>query len=241
MTRSAPWQVEVLLPTLRFVYSLADDGFEVLSEHRSPEAFAAYAELRRRRPVTAMMTFPNTVLVRGPQTGIVDPGGDLQNEPLLRALEVRGIAVDDLDFVALTHAHDDHAAALTQLPQVPLVVHEHETEAANWPPPGVGRRELRLLRGSRGQLAPGLEWALTSGHTAGSISLAVTTADGVVVLCGDTIGPQRQAFEAGRPDGPAAAEIARSWEIIRGWRPTTIIAGHVPPFAPSAGADSRAC
>jgi hypothetical protein len=34
------------------------------------------------------------------------------------------------------------------------------------------------------------------------------------------------------PVGPAAAELLRSWQRIRAWRPAHIIAGHLPPFAP---------
>ena len=52
------------------------------------------------------------------------------------------------------------------------------------------------------------------------------------MLCGDTIGPTRAAFDAMAPDGPDGPELLASWRRIREWRPVRIIAGHLPPFAP---------
>ena len=92
---------------------------------------------------------------------------------------------------------------------------------------------LTPLRGEGGVLADGIEWARTPGHCDGHISLRVETADGPVVLCGDTIGPGRAAFDAMEPGpGPASADLLASWTRIRAWRPVRVIAGHIPPFAP---------
>ena len=64
----AAWELDILIPTARFVFSVEDGAVDVLPEHRSPEAFVAYRRLRDRRPVVGMTTFPNTVLLRGPLT-----------------------------------------------------------------------------------------------------------------------------------------------------------------------------
>ena len=103
------YQLDILIPTARFVFSVEGDAVDVLPEHRSPEAFVEYRALRERRPVVGMTTFPNTVLLRGPRTIVVDPGLPLQNDPVLRALEARGLSAADVDLVVLTHAHLDHA------------------------------------------------------------------------------------------------------------------------------------
>ena len=115
-----------------------------------------------------------------------------------------------------------------------MAVHERETRAPYWPLVGglLDQLALELLQGEAGELADGVEWARTPGHSDGHISLCVTTASGPVVLCGDTIGPGRAEFDAMEPKGPSAAELLASWELIRAWRPTRIIAGHLPPFAP---------
>jgi glyoxylase-like metal-dependent hydrolase (beta-lactamase superfamily II) len=230
---SATCRVDILIPTARFVFSVEGDAVDVLPEHRSPEAFVAYRALRGERPVVGMTTFPNTVLLRGEKTIVVDPGLPLQNEPVVRALAVRGLGPADVDLVVLTHAHLDHAGACADL-MAPVIVHELEARAPHWLLVGglLEALPLDLLSGEAGELAPGVCWARTPGHCDGHISLCVTTSDGPVVLCGDTIGPGRDEFAAMAPSGPAAEDLLRSWQRIRAWRPVRVIAGHLAPFAP---------
>jgi glyoxylase-like metal-dependent hydrolase (beta-lactamase superfamily II) len=230
---TVPYEVDVLIPTARFVFGVSDGRVDVLPEFRSPEAFVEYRRLRDERLVVGMTTFPNTVLLRGGQTVVVDPGLPLQNEPVVRALEQRGLAPSDVDLVVLTHAHLDHAGACAELP-VTVAVHELETKAAHWALVGglLERLPLQRLEGEGGELAPGLTWARTPGHCDGHISLNVETAQGPVVLCGDTVGPGWAEFDAMAPGGPAAAQLLASWRLLRAWRPALLIAGHLPPFVP---------
>jgi len=227
------YEVDLLIPTARFVFSVEGDRVEVSSEHRSPEAFAEYRRLREERPLVGMTTFPNTVLLRGPRTIVVDPGLPLQNEPLIRALAQRGLEAADVDLVVLTHAHLDHAGACADLRR-PVVVHERETLAPYWPLVGGLLDPLvqERLEGDAGEIVAGVEWVRTPGHCEGHVSLKVSTTTGLVVLCGDTIGPGRAEFDAMEPSGPALAELLASWTSIRAWRPALIIAGHLPPFVP---------
>jgi len=228
------YTVDVLIPTARFAFSVEHGAVEVLAEHRSPEAYVAYRRLRAEKPVVGMTTFPNTVLLRGDKTILVDPGLQLQNEPVLKALAALGVALRDVDMVALTHAHDDHACACVDLP-LPVVLHELEIGAPHWPVVAgiLGARELRPLGGREGELAPGVRWALTPGHTPGGLTFAVDTAEGVAVLCGDNVGPGRERFDAMEPEpGPEAADLLASWRCIRAFTPSLVIAGHLPPFVP---------
>jgi glyoxylase-like metal-dependent hydrolase (beta-lactamase superfamily II) len=229
----AMYTVDILIPTARFVFSVEDGRTDVLPEFRSPEAFVDYRRLRDERPVVGMTTFPNTVLLRGERTIVVDPGLPLQNEPVVRALEARGLSRAEVDLVVLTHAHLDHAGACVDV-RAPVVVHELEAGSPSWVYVG-GLLELlplECLSGEDGELAPGVEWARTPGHCDGHLSLKVDTAEGPVVLCGDTIGPGRAEFDAMTPGGPAAAELLASWRRIRAWGPAQVIAGHLAPFAP---------
>jgi glyoxylase-like metal-dependent hydrolase (beta-lactamase superfamily II) len=92
---------------------------------------------------------------------------------------------------------------------------------------------LRLLRGEEGEVAPGVRWARTPGHTAGGVTYAVDTRDGVVVLCGDVVGPGRERFDAMEPEpGPDAADLLAAWQRIRSFEPALVVAGHLPPFVP---------
>jgi len=233
---SAPvYDVDVLLPTARFAFWVDGGRVEVAPDHRSPEGFVAYEALAAERQVVGMTTFPNTVLLRGPQTILVDPGIHLQNEPVIKALAVRGLGVGDLDFIALTHAHWDHAGACADVPG-PVVMHELELDD-----PGramvaglLPLERLRLLSGDAGELTAGVTWARTPGHTQGSVCFKVETAAGLVVLTGDTIGPLRDDFErvvAGTDAGPDPV-LAASWRSIASWGAVTLIPGHVPPFTP---------
>jgi glyoxylase-like metal-dependent hydrolase (beta-lactamase superfamily II) len=230
------YKLDVLVPTARFVFVIEGGRIEVLPEYRSPQAWLEYGRLRAERPVVGMTTIPNTVLLRGPRTVLVDPGPRLQNEPVVRALEQAGLSPRDLDVIALTHAHDDHAGALLDFPSdLPVALHERETAEPHWQiVRGVlEQRPLRLLEGEAGELVEGVRWALTPGHTAGSVAYAVFTARGTAVLCGDTIGPQREPFLAMRPgEGDEGHRSLASWRRIHELGPDLIVPGHVPPFAP---------
>ena len=227
------YKVDLLLPTARFAFAVEDGRVEVVPEHRSPEAFRLYSQLKRDHDVVGMMTFPNSVLLRGPRTILVDPGLDLQNAPLVQALALLGLGVADIDLIALTHAHDDHAGACAGLP-LPVAVHERELGDPAWPSVSgfLDGRSLLKLSGERGELAPGVSWVLTPGHSLGSVCYLVETGDGAVVLVGDTIGPLREPFDAMTPtdDSSSGDHLLTAWQTIRDLRPCRVIAGHLPPF-----------
>jgi N-acyl homoserine lactone hydrolase len=231
------YSVDVLLPTARFAFWVDGDRVEVVPEHRSPEGYVIYEELAAERQVVGMTTFPNTVLLRGPKTILVDPGIHLQNQPVIKALAAHGLGVGDLDFIALTHAHLDHAGACADVPG-PVVLHELELDDPDRPMVAglLPRERLRLLSGDEGELAAGITWVRTPGHTEGGVCYRVETGGGLVVLTGDTIGPQREDYErvaAGVGAGPDPV-LSASWRAIASWGAALLIPGHVPPFSPSS-------
>ncbi len=179
-----------------------------------------------------MVTWPNTVLLRGPQTVVVDPGLDLQGPPLLLALERLGLGAGDVDLIVNTHHHGDHTQANRYFPDRPVAVHRLECEryGQEWlgaePPP------LRLLDGDEGEVVPGLRFLLTPGHTDGSVSLVVDSQDGRLILAGDTVGPLPRYFEQMElPAGfPGRTDLLRSWRRIREWAPALLVPGHNPPL-----------
>jgi len=227
------YKVDLLLPTARFAFAVEGGRVEVVPEHRSPEAFRLYSQLKRDHDVVGMTTFPNSVLLRGPRTILVDPGLDLQNAPVIRALALLGLGVADIDLIALTHAHGDHAGACAGLP-LPVAVHERELGDPGWPSVSgfLDHRSILELSGERGELAPGVTWVLTPGHSEGSVCYLVETDDGPVALVGDTIGPLREPFDAMTPadDSSSGDHLLAAWQTIRDLRPRRVIAGHLPPF-----------
>jgi glyoxylase-like metal-dependent hydrolase (beta-lactamase superfamily II) len=226
------YTLDVLIPTARFAFAVKGDRIDVLPEHRSPEAYVAYQDLKAREPVAGMTTFPNSLLLRGPMTIVVDPGLHLQNEPVVRALAARGLAPADVDLIALTHAHLDHAGACADL-RAPVTVHSVECEEPYWAAvAGTLAGRLQLLEGDEGELAPGVAFVRTPGHSRGSVTYFVETNEGLAAICGDTIGPLRGDFDAMRaPAEPEGAQLLASWQSIRARRPALIVPGHVPPFA----------
>lgn len=207
---------------------------DVVPEHRSPEGFVAYQELKRTHGIVGMTTFPNSVLLRGAATILVDPGMHLQNEPVVHALAARGVIPADVDLIALTHAHLDHAGACAGFAR-PVAVHELELREPHWAMVRgiLEGRHLHLLEGDEGELVPGVTWVRTPGHSYGSVCYRVETDEGLVVLAGDTIGPLKEFFDEMRlPDGwEDGEELLQAWALIRSWRPARVIAGHLPPFS----------
>ena len=181
-----------------------------------------------------MTTFPNTVLLRGPRTIVVDPGLPLQNDPALRALEARGLSPADVDLVVLTHAHLDHAGGCASVP-APVAVHELETASAYWPLVGgllellplelLDRRRRRAGAGRRvGAHAGALRRAHQPRRRDGRRA-------GRAVRRHHRPGPGRVRRHGARPARRPTTLLA-SWRRIRAWDPALIIAGHLPPFAP---------
>jgi glyoxylase-like metal-dependent hydrolase (beta-lactamase superfamily II) len=240
------YTVEILIPTARLAFAVRDGHVQFMPEHQPPEAYRAYQAFSRQHEVVGMTTFPNTVLLRGASTILVDPGIHFQGEPVLAALAARGLSPADLDLVALTHAHLDHAGAVGDVVppaqagagRPPVAVHAAETHEPHWAAvEGVlTARDLRLLQGEEGELADGITWVRTRGHTEGGVCFRVPTAEGMVVLSGDVIGPLVEDFAALRlpADEPEPEALLRSWRLIRSWQPVRIIPGHLPPLEAAA-------
>ncbi len=181
-----------------------------------------------------MTTFPNTVLLRGPRTILVDPGLHLQNAPVLRALEARGLSPADVDQVVLTHAHLDHAGACADV-LVPVTVHGSRRGRPYWPLVGgvLELLPLSLLEGEEGELAPGLRWALTPGHCDGShqpVRRDRGGAAGAVRRHHRPVPDGVRRHGAGRPGRPRSCSPHGGASAPGD--PARIIAGHLPPFAP---------
>ena len=219
------------MPTHRIVLALR--GGEVV-EVRAPSTagtFGAYRGLPDA--VHGMIAWPNTVLLTGPQTVVVDPGYATQGDMLEGALRARGLSPDDVPTALATHLHSDHVSALPQLGAVDLHVHEIEL-ATPHARAGRGFRDRateRPLSGDAGEVLPGVRWILTPGHTDGHVVFLVDTADGVVAIAGDTLGPDPGWFERMEPpqDLPRRDDHLAAYRAVRAAAPRVVIPGHNPP------------
>ncbi len=189
--------------------------------------------------VHGMIAWPNTVLLTGPETVVVDPGYQTQGDMLAGALAARGLSPDDVRTVLATHLHSDHVSALPQLGEVELVVHEAEL-ATPHAAAGRGWRDRateRPLTGVSGEALPGVRWIHTPGHTDGHVAYLVETEAGLVAIAGDTPGPDPSWFAEGRlpDDHPRRDEHLAAFRAIRESGATVMIPGHNPPQAVAAG------
>ena len=237
-----PWRAEVLIPAHRLVLALLDGEMVEVRGSTSAGTFRAYRGLPDA--VHGMIAWPNTVLLTGPQTIVVDPGYQTQGDMLAGALASRGVPADEVRTVVMTHLHSDHLSAVAQLGEVDLHVHEAELET---PHARVQRGLLERVRvrpfaGDAGELAPGLRWVHTPGHTPGHVAVLVDTAAGMVAIAGDTLGPDPGFFERMElPEGfPDREAHLAAFRRLRELRPALVIPGHNPPVAmPAGGADGR--
>lgn len=65
--------------------------------------------------------------------GVVEPGQDIAKQ-----LEAAGYALDDIDYLVMTHMHLDHAAFMDSFPNSTVVVRRSELEIALDPPASEG-------------------------------------------------------------------------------------------------------
>lgn len=156
----------------------------------------------------------NAYLVVGDRPILVDTGSPGDFDRIQRSLGEHGVTLDDLALVALTHGHADHAGTAARLAveySVPIAAHPADGSLlaageARYRPQNV---EARLIRrflptafdpvDSDVELADGFDLTPygvdgrvieTPGHTAGSVSVILTTGTAIVgdLLMGGYLG-----------------------------------------------------
>ena len=213
------------------MFAVREVGVIELRGATTEGTFSAYRELPESVP--GMIAWPNTVLLTGPETVIVDPGYQTQGDMLEGALRFRGLGPDDVRTVVMTHLHPDHVTALPQLGSVDLHVHERELSEP-YAERLRGARDAAMvhtLRGDAGEIAPGLRWIHTPGHTPGHVSVVVDTDEGTAVIAGDTLGPEPSWFATMDlpSDFPEREAHLAAFARIRAEAPALVIPGHTVP------------
>jgi hydroxyacylglutathione hydrolase len=226
---------DILLPAHRTVFAV-DDGVVVefdLPGDVPADRFARYQALKADHPVHGMVAWPNTVLLRGPRTVLIDPGLIIQGPPLLLALSRLGLDPGDIDLVVNTHHHVDHTHANAYFSGTEVVLHRLEYELyrdgyrLGFEPP-----RLRLVDGDEGEIAEDLRFLRTPGHTEGSVCVIASVTEGLLVVAGDTVGPLPVYFEQMElpPHFPGREALLQSWTRLRALAPDVVIPGHNPPM-----------
>jgi N-acyl homoserine lactone hydrolase len=226
--------VHLLIPAQRYVFALDGDKAVPAPAGSSADGFRAYKRIQADGGTAGMVAFPNTLLVRGEEDYLVDPGLIMQGAPLFGALADLGVDAEEVGRVILTHLHFDHAEGLVAWPGRTAYVHRLETEApyAGIVAPQLEAVDLHVLEGEEGEIEPGIRWIRTPGHSDGLITLLVETDQGLVAIASDCVGPLPEYFD--RMDlpedfGPEREELLAQWRRIRELRPAVVVPGHNPP------------
>jgi glyoxylase-like metal-dependent hydrolase (beta-lactamase superfamily II) len=200
----------------------------------------------------------NAFLIRGTRPVLVDTGLPGSAPKILSALQQEGYKPWELALIIITHAHLDHtgsAAALAGATGAPVLVHAAEagylSSGASAPvvPATLTGRFLRMMIGKHTPApelgvtpviridapyrldAYGIDGAIipTPGHTAGSVSVILTSGE---CIAGDLV---TGLFPPGRARLPVFAEdkaLAReSIRALLNHHPATVYAGHGGPFS----------
>jgi N-acyl homoserine lactone hydrolase len=152
------------------------------------------------------------------------------------ALAEAGIRIEDVTAVANCHLHADHSGQNSAFPDVPIYVQAAEWELAHTTDHTIlewidfPNARYVPLTGDHEPFA-GFRIVATPGHTRGHQSLAVETADGLVVLAGQAVYTVDEW--AGTPDelegrasAPDHAAYDDSLYRLRGLNPERVLFGH---------------
>jgi glyoxylase-like metal-dependent hydrolase (beta-lactamase superfamily II) len=152
------------------------------------------------------------------------------------ALGEAGISLDDVTAVANCHLHADHSGQNQEFPDRPIYVQATEWELAHT----TDHTILEWIDFPNASYVPltgdhqpfdGFRIVATPGHTRGHQSLAVETADGLVVLAGQAVYTVEEwagtpdEFE-GRSSAPDQAAYDESLERLRELEPEQVFFGH---------------
>lgn len=228
--------VELLFPERRFVFELGAGTATLQEAADSPAGFARYKEIQLAGEAAAMLVIPNACLIRAARDYVVDPGVPMQGAPYSAALGIHGVDPFKVQDVILTHMHFDHVGGLFEFPGRRVYVHEIELDQpyAKFASGLLDAVDVNVLSGDSGEFEDGVRWMLTPGHADGLITLLVDTAEGLVAIPSDCVGPLPEYFESMElpRDFPDRETLLDQWQKIRDLEPVRIIPGHYAPFAP---------
>ena len=142
-------------------------------------------------------------LIEGPDANgrptrlLVDPAHVGRRPFLWDALAARNLTPQDIDMVAVTHAHWDHVQNIDVFAHAPLLLHPDEYQYSlyphinDWATPswtGLMLETMKIEEVREGdEIMPGVGIVDMPGHSPGSIGITVETADGLCVITGDAI------------------------------------------------------
>jgi len=138
---------------------------KILVEGYSNAGSVAEIKLEKTRPTITLVRDGNIIMV-------VDPGTLESQQILIDALAEERLRVEDVNYVYITHSHIDHYRNIGMFPNAKTLEFY-----------GVWDKEV--VEPWSQDFSSNIKVVATPGHDSTSISLFVTTHDGVVAICGD--------------------------------------------------------
>jgi hydroxyacylglutathione hydrolase len=204
--------------------------------------------------------YVNAFLVTGERPILIDAGTRGAEQKILKTLDALSIAPEEVALIVVTHGHTDHFGSVDRLKELtgaPVAIHRRDVEALQngtmtlLPRTILGR--VFTLFGQEGKMVPefvtngpeiliegelsltdfGIDGTIipTPGHTAGSISVWLSTGE---VIAGDLL----MALNRKKPGWPIFADdmeqVRASVAALLSRSPTRIYLGHGGPFTPES-------
>lgn len=148
-------------------------------------------------------------LVKGEKNVLIDTGHYGNRRVLLDNLKQRGLGVEDVDIVVLSHLHWDHALNIDLFPHSTVILNSRELDYArnlkptDWATPTFIASLLEDMKvrtvNDNAAVIEGVKAIETPGHTVGHLSIIVKTPKGVAIVAQDAI-PTARSFNRGLPD-----------------------------------------
>jgi len=210
---------------------------------------------------TVPFGYVNAFLVTGERPILVDAGTPGGEQKILKTIDAIGITPEEVALIVVTHGHTDHFGSVDRLKELtgaPVAIHRRDVEALQngtmklRPRTILGR--VFTLFGQEGEMVPefvtngpeilidgelsltefGIDGTIipTPGHTAGSISVWLSTGE---VIAGDLL---MAIFNRKKPGWPSFADdleqVRASVAALLSRSPTRIYLGHGGPFTPES-------
>jgi len=147
-------------------------------------------------------------LIKGQTNILVDTGSFLDREPLIRELEMEGLAPDDIDSVIITHLDLDHIV------NTYLFMHARifcKFRGGEYPGqthfPSEGSLERTDIQ-KKHLIDKDIEIILTPGHAEDNISVVVNTPGGMVVVAGDAF-PSKEWMDPDRQPSEIITDVQK--------------------------------
>lgn len=161
---------------------------------------------------------------------IPDGVKQLPEETTLALLRRVNVEPTDVQFVSITHTHYDHASLIDIFPNATIVLTRRTYDAGSGSLDSFSstwRQRARIVADDE-EFVPGISLFWVGGHSPCSQAMRVQTADGIAIICGDTVFLYRN-IEENRPIGAAHSidECYTAMERIRR-EADIVLPGHDP-------------